>query len=58
MTIAEKVEEIRETIELFPRCVKCNGDLRGERISNLIPVIGRDRRYAHHLCPGSDDAAA
>lgn len=50
-TIRERIQETRTAVELFPRCVKCGGDLTDERLSNLVPVIGRERRHMHHACP-------
>jgi hypothetical protein len=48
MTIGEKIEVTRVALSLFPKCLKCGGDLTDEPLSNIMPVIGRDRRHAHY----------
>lgn len=51
MKLAERVESIRVALSLFPRCVRCNGDMSGERLSNLVIEPNRPNRFAHRVCP-------
>ena len=50
-TVRERILAARVALELFPHCCKCGGDLTHERLRNIVPVIGRERRHMHHCCP-------
>jgi hypothetical protein len=56
MTFSETLLVTRVAVELFPRCLKCGGDLSTEPLSNIVPVVGRDRRHVHHTCPRAEAA--
>jgi hypothetical protein len=60
MRLVDQIDRVRVALDLFPRCLKCNQDLRGERLSNLVEVVGRENRFMHGCCPrgeAAEDAA-
>lgn len=57
ITLRERILATRVALDLFPRCVKCGEDLRDERLRNVVPVIGRERRHMHGCCPRAQEAA-
>ena len=45
MRLAERIEEYKTALELFPRCVKCGRDLSKERLTSLRVAGDRTNRF-------------
>ena len=58
MRLAERIEEYKTALELFPRCVKCGRDLSNERLTSLRVSVERPNRFACQTCPVADSSHA
>ena len=54
MRLAERIEEYKTALELFPRCVKCGRDLSNERLTSLRVAAERPNRFACQTCPAEN----
>lgn len=55
MKLSDRIDEIRVALELFPKCLRCGGDLSAYRLTEISLAPDRVNRFVHLTCPSHAD---